>query len=210
MKKVNSTSIQTPSINFKYSANGVELKIQGCKIDCPATDVAEATKSYYDGVNRSMEESFTRMGIDITKVGSIFNQLLNFGDENLSKLLKVASEGVNELLEEAEEPEKVETAEQYYYQHAYSKPNVRILFDQHVDSKLVSLDGRWYGADFEYSFEAEKLLTDISERLEGSAVITTPMDEAELPLIKEGVIRFKPKNGKNLGRRSIRWRIEKI
>lgn len=212
MKKVNNTSIQTPSININYSANGVELRIQGCKIDCPASDVAEATKSYYDGVNRSMEECFTRMGIDTQKIGSIFNQLLNFGDENLSKLLKVASEGVNELLEEAEtgEPKEAETATEFYAKHLNSRPRVRLSFDRHVDTKLVPIDNNWYGADLEYIFEAEELLAEISSRI-GEKRITTSTSEAELPLIKRGIIRINdPAVGHKLHARSIRWKLEVI
>lgn len=210
MKKY-TTTIQTPSINLNYSANGVELKIQGCKINCPSSDVAEATKSYYDGVSRSMEESFTRMGIDITKVGSIFNQLLNFGDENLSKLLKVASEGVNELIEEAkEEPKEVETAESFYEDNLGSKPRVRLLFDRHVDIRLTPISEKWYGVDFEYIFEAEHFLEEVSDKI-GKLVVTTSTSDAELPVVKSGIIRIhEPSTGRKLHARSIRWRLEKI
>ena len=208
MKKINTTTIQTPTINVNYSANGVELKIQGCKIDCPTSDVAEVTKSFYDGVNRSMEESFSRMGIDITKVGSIFNQLLNFGDENISKLLKVASKGVNELIEEAEgELKEVETAEGFYNKHLFSKPHFILLFDRHLDSRLTPINKRWFGITFEYASEAEHFLEEMAKGF-GELVVTTPVDESELPIIKSGVIRVNPKTKSHF--RTILWKLEAV
>lgn len=185
------------------------MKIQGSRIDCPTSDVAEATKAFYDGMNRSVEECFQRMGIDITKIGSMFNQLLNFGDENLSKLVKVASEGVDELLGN-EEPIEVETASTFTEEHYSSKPWVMLIFDQQVDPRLMPLEDKQYGMTFEYISEAQEFLDEVSKGI-GMVKVTTTSDEAELPLISRGSIRIdNPKIGNKLHRRSIRWRIEKI
>jgi len=211
MKK-NNVTIQTPSININCTSIGLEVKIQGSNIHCASEEVHQVTKSYYDGVNRSFEDCLTRFGFDLKKIGSMYNQVLSFGEGTLTKAIKVGEKEINESLE-LEVKEKM-TAQQYADNYDVSKPRVIVIMDRKLDSRLITLPTGEYGLHFEYYTEAQEFINEVVKITRSDNQMTVTPEFAELPVLAKGQIVLPPKRGEDGSRRlrsrPIHWRIEAI